>query len=98
MKEFARALKYFRRDTGRIASILFLMLVSTGLNALKPWPLAVIVDSVLGEKPVAGPLIPGALNQKSLLLGYLALAIFILYVVQAAVSSAQNYLSIQVSL
>ncbi|HEY3854375.1 MAG TPA: ABC transporter ATP-binding protein [Verrucomicrobiae bacterium] len=98
MKDFARALKYFRQDAGRIASILFLMLVSTGLNALKPWPLAVIVDSVLGEKPAAGPLIPGALAQKSLLLGYLSLAIFILYVLQAAVSSALGYLSIQVSL
>jgi ATP-binding cassette subfamily B protein/subfamily B ATP-binding cassette protein MsbA len=98
MRDFARALKYFRPDLGRIASVFCLMLASAGLNALKPWPLAMIVDSVIGEKPVAAPLYPGEFAQKSRLLAYLAGAIFVLYLVQAAVASAQNYVSIQVSL
>ena len=45
MKDFSRALRYFRPDAGRIAAVFCLMLASAGLNALKPWPLAVIVDS-----------------------------------------------------
>jgi ATP-binding cassette subfamily B protein/subfamily B ATP-binding cassette protein MsbA len=46
-----RALGYFRPDAGRIGIAVGLLLVSIGLNLLKPWPLAVLVDSVLGAKP-----------------------------------------------
>src|SRR5712692_6125682 len=47
----ARALGYFRPDVGRIGLAVGLLLVSIGINLLKPWPLAIIVDSVLGNKP-----------------------------------------------
>jgi ATP-binding cassette subfamily B protein/subfamily B ATP-binding cassette protein MsbA len=98
MKDFARALKYFRPDAGRIFMVFCLMLASAGLNALKPWPLAVIVDSVLGTKPAPRPITPDELASKTWVLAYLAAAIFLLYFVQAAVASAQNFVSIQVSL
>jgi len=46
-----RALSYFRPDAGRIGVVLVLLLVSVGLNVLKPWPFALLVDNVLGKKP-----------------------------------------------
>jgi ATP-binding cassette subfamily B protein/subfamily B ATP-binding cassette protein MsbA len=51
MKTLLRALLYFRPDAGRICVVLVLLLVSVGLNILKPWPLALLVDNVLGKKP-----------------------------------------------
>ena len=98
MKDFARALKYFRPDAGRIMWAFCLMLASAGLNALKPWPLALIVDSVLGHKPLPRMMAPNGMIDKSWLLAFLAGAIFMLHFAQAAVASAQNYVSIQVSL
>jgi ATP-binding cassette subfamily B protein/subfamily B ATP-binding cassette protein MsbA len=98
MKDFARALKYFRPDAGRIMWVFCLMLASAGLNALKPWPLALIVDSVLGHKGLPRVMAANGMIGKSWLLAFLAGAIFMLYFAQAAVASAQNYVSIQVSL
>ncbi|HME91009.1 MAG TPA: ABC transporter transmembrane domain-containing protein, partial [Myxococcaceae bacterium] len=46
-----RALSYFRPDAGRVALTLGLLLLSIALNLLKPWPLALLVDSILGSKP-----------------------------------------------
>jgi ABC-type multidrug transport system fused ATPase/permease subunit len=51
VKALLRALSYFRPDAGRIGVVLVLLLVSVGLNVLKPWPFALLVDNVLGKKP-----------------------------------------------
>ncbi len=51
LRLLARALGYFRPDLGRIVLAMALLLTSIGINLLKPWPLAVLVDSVLGSKP-----------------------------------------------
>jgi ATP-binding cassette subfamily B protein/subfamily B ATP-binding cassette protein MsbA len=74
------------------------MLVSVGLNVLKPWPLALIVDVVLTNKPL-----PHALNgiagwNKPALLALFSAAVFLLYITQGALSATQNYLSIGISL
>jgi ATP-binding cassette subfamily B protein/subfamily B ATP-binding cassette protein MsbA len=98
MKDFARTFKYFRPDVARIALVLCMMLASAGLNALKPWPLALIVDRVLVQRTQPSPISAGGMIQNPRALVFLACAIFILYFVQAAVASAQNYISIQVSL
>ncbi len=98
MKDFARAFKYFRPDTGRIALVFCLMLASAGLNALKPWPLALIVDSVLANRTQPSLVSPGGMIENPRMLAFLACAIFMLHFAQAAVASAQNYVSIQVSL
>ena len=50
MKHLIRALGFYRPDICRIVTVLALMLGSIGLNVLKPWPLALIVDCVLGQK------------------------------------------------
>ena len=76
-----------------------LMLVSIGASLLKPWPLAVIVDSVLGTAPLPSWLRSslGALSKESLLLT-LAAAVLVLHLGQSAISSAQNFIAIQIGL
>src|SRR5260370_634574 len=53
-RQLLRALSYFRPDAGRIALALGLLLLGIGLNLVKPWPLALLVDSILGSKPYPG--------------------------------------------
>ncbi len=98
MKDWRRALKYFRPDAPRIAAALCLLLASTALNVIKPWPLALIVDCVLEHKPLPHWLSRAAsLNGPALLAG-LSAALLLLYLLQGALAAGQNYLSIQVSL
>ncbi len=98
MKDLFRALKYFRPNTERVAGIFGLMLINVGLNVLKPWPVAVLIDSVLGQKPWPGQRQPIAEGAKPMLIVWLSAGIFVLYFAQGAFSAAQNYYSIQASL
>ncbi len=98
MRDWLRALQYFRADASRVAAVLCLLLFSTALNVLKPWPLALIVDCVLGHKPLPHWLGAAAAWKPGALLAGLSAAILLLYITQAALATAQNYWSIQVSL
>ncbi len=60
LRQLLRALGYFRPDAGRIGLTLGLLLFSIGLNLLKPWPLALLVDNILGSKPYPAWLPDGA--------------------------------------
>lgn len=99
MKHLLRALQYFRPDALRIAIVFGLLLLSAGANLLKPWPLALIIDSVIGEKPL-----PHWLRQwdgdsaKALLVMIFSAAIFLLHIGHGFLSATQNYLAIQVGL
>ena len=72
-----RSLSFFRADWPRGLATLGMLAVSTGLGLLKPWPLAWIVDSFLGHRPLPEPLAawlgsPGSPRQLTLLVGLLA--------------------------
>ena len=95
MNNLKRALRYFRPDAGRMVFIFLLMLASIGLNVLKPWPLAVIVDSVFGNKPA--PFL-GRIAKDGHLLPALAVLILMLHLGQGALAAFQNFLSIKLSL
>jgi ATP-binding cassette subfamily B protein/subfamily B ATP-binding cassette protein MsbA len=99
MDKLGRAFQFFRPDAPRLFAVGALMLLSIGANLLKPWPLAVIVDSVLGGQPAPGWLQPaaGSWNKDTLLLA-LAVAVLVLHLGHSALSSAQNFLAIQVGL
>jgi ATP-binding cassette subfamily B protein len=98
-RQIPRALGYFRPDAGRVTLTLGLLLLSIGLNLLKPWPLAILVDSVLGSKAYPSWL-PSALRdwsapaQITALVG-MALA---LHLVHAAACAGHVYFSINVGL
>ncbi len=100
MKDFLRALRFFRPDRSRIGLVLALMLVSIGASLLKPWPLALMVDCALGNKPPPawlGTWDAGAAGKTGLVL-LLSVAILVLHAGQGALSAAQNYLAIGVGL
>jgi ATP-binding cassette subfamily B protein len=92
-----RALQFFRPERGRIAGVLTLMLAGIGANLLKPWPMAVLVDSVLGSKAL-----PTALQSwsgdKAGLIALLAGATVLLHLLQGGLNATQNFLAISVGL
>jgi len=99
MKQLRRALEFFRPDTARIAAIFSLMLASIGLNVLKPWPMALIVDCVLGLRAFPGWL-PASWTQRSQAeqLGFLVALLLALHLSHAGLSAVQNHMSIGVGL
>jgi len=99
VNKLGRAFQFFRPDASRLTAVGALMLLSIGANLLKPWPLALIVDSVLGDKPLPAWLrsMSGPLDKSGLLLA-LAAGVLVLQLGQSALSSAQNYIAIQVGL
>ncbi len=77
-----------------------LMLGGIGLNLLKPWPLALIVDCVLGDKPIPswlGNWGDGTVGKSGLVL-VLSLSVLALHFLQGGISALQNYLAIGVGL
>lgn len=99
MDKLGRALRFFRPDTDRLIIVAFLLLLSVGANLLKPWPLAVIVDSVAGDKPA--PLWLRSMvdpSDKGAQIGLLAFGILLLHLIQSGMATAQNYLAIQIGL
>ena len=99
MKALLRALSYFRPDAGRIGVVLVLLLVSVGLNVLKPWPFALLVDNVLGKKPYPS-WAPETVKTWNALTQITAIALALLAVsfVQALCSAVQTYVSTDVGL
>ena len=97
MKKTLRALQFFREDAGLLWAAAIFLVFNLGANLLKPWPIALLVDSVLGTKPL-----PGWLDrwqpEKLALIPLLTAAILILHVGQGALSAGQNYLTIKVGL
>ena len=94
-----RVLGFFRPDAGRIGLVLVLMVLSQGAGLLKPWPLALIVDCLLGTRPLPGWLAKLTAGwDRGGLLGLLVAAVFLFHLVQAVLSAAQTYGLIEVGL
>ena len=93
-------MQFFRPDAPRLAAVFGLMLVSIGLNLVKPWPWAIIVDSVLGSK--SAPAILGQWSQTAEGRGSLLLLLcglmLVVTLIQGGLSAVQNFLAIQVGL
>ena len=99
LRILARALGYFRPDAGRIALAMGLLVASIGINLLKPWPLAILVDSVLGTRPYPAWL-PSQMtewSQAGQLVAIVA-ASLALHLTHSAVCAGHVYLSIGVGL
>jgi ATP-binding cassette, subfamily B, bacterial len=56
LKTFGHLLPYGLRHWRGLAVVLATMLLSVGLDVLKPWPTKLLVDNVLGDQPVPGGL------------------------------------------
>ncbi|MHC1768201.1 MAG: ABC transporter ATP-binding protein [Verrucomicrobiia bacterium] len=98
MKSLLRAVRFFRPDAAQTVFALGLLILSAGASLLKPWPLALIVDTVLGGKPLPQAVAWLSPLDRSALLATLGLAIIVLYSGQGAVASWQNYAAIKIGL
>ncbi len=99
MKNLWRALQFFRADLPLVAAATGLLVLSVGAGVLKPWPLALIVDSILGAKPLPnwlGARLDGVSQPAQLAI--LAGAVLAVHFGQGALAAAHNYLLIRVGL
>jgi ABC-type multidrug transport system fused ATPase/permease subunit len=94
-----RAFAYFRPDAGRIGISVGLLLAGIGVNLLKPWPLAILVDSVLGNRPYPTwlPSDVQAWAQPAQITAIVA-ASLVIYMVHSAVCAGHVYLTIGIGL
>ena len=99
MRNLIRAFSFFALERTRILFAIVLLVLSVGANLLKPWPLALIVDNVLGNKPFPDTLTRfAAKHDPRELLAIFSTSIFALYGIQGGLSAWQNYLSIKTGL
>jgi ATP-binding cassette, subfamily B, bacterial len=92
-----RVLGYLRPHSWRFAGGLALTVLGIGLDLLKPIPLAVVLDVVLGDKPLLPLLAPWLAGLSDLtLLGMAATAIVVITVAIGAATVGSNYLTIDV--
>jgi ATP-binding cassette, subfamily B, bacterial len=98
MNNLRRALQFFRPDVARIILAIVLLVLSAAASLLKPWPLALIVDSVIGGRPLPGWMSWAAGWDRTVLLAILGASILLLHAGQGALQAWQNYTSIKVGL
>jgi ATP-binding cassette subfamily B protein len=99
VRPLVRALGYFRPDADRVSLCVTLLFASIGLNLLKPWPMAVLVDSVLGTKPYP-PWVPGVLERwdPAAQITAIVAAALALHLLHATSNAGQIFLSINIGL
>jgi ATP-binding cassette subfamily B protein/subfamily B ATP-binding cassette protein MsbA len=92
MNRLTRVLAFFRPDRGRVVLSLGLLVLAIGANLLKPWPVALLADSVLGTQPLPDWLAgqPVASNQMTLLT-FLGVSVLLLHFVHGGLKALQNY-------
>ncbi|GAB4245045.1 MAG: ABC transporter transmembrane domain-containing protein [Candidatus Methylacidiphilales bacterium] len=99
MKLYRRILGYYRPFTGRLILALILLVLTIGLNLLKPWPVTLMIDDVL---KAPGPLYHVAGWSQGLSLAaaaaVLAGAVVVVHVLWGAFNLVTNYLLIDIGL
>lgn len=99
MNQFRRVAEFYSPEKPRIAAALTLMFLSVGASLLKPWPLAWIIDSVLGSKPLPSWVESFVANSNATArLGIFAAVILVLHAGQGALQALQNFTSIKAGL
>src|SRR5499433_733778 len=99
LRLLVRAFGYFRPDGGRMSLSLGLLLAGIGVNLLKPWPLAILVDSVLGNRPypIWLPSDVQAWTQPTQITAIIA-ASLVIYMAHSAICAGHVYLTIGIGL
>ena len=98
MKRYLPLLRYARPQWRSLSLIFVSMVISIGLNVLRPWPLTIFIDYVLGEKSTTGlaadtvAVFPGQTSDKRLLAAVVAATVLI-----ALASSLVSYLQTMAS-
>lgn len=100
MHELRRIFSFYKKDYKEILSVICLIIISAFINLLKPWPLAIIVDSVLGNKkpPEYLKIWFNYDGDKIKTIVILSVVALFLYVLHSLVSTLHNYQSIKIGL
>ncbi len=97
-----RVLLLYRSQAGAILFALLLLLLGTAVSILKPWPVAFLLDSVLGDKGLPdwmgdwGTKIVGLCRHFQVIL--CAASIFLIHLLSSGLGSLQNYVVIRIGL
>jgi len=91
-----RLASHARPHSSGLWSVLLLMLVSIAFDALRPWPMKILVDSVLARKPLPAAAawiasLPGGASSPGLI-AWLALGVILLFLGLRLTTIAQSYL------
>ncbi len=98
MKFFRRTYQFFRPDQSRLVGVGLLMIASVGFYLLKPWPIAIVVDSVLGEQaPPAWLAAERGSGWETRLIILVGLT-FVIHLLGALLTAAYNRIAIGVGL
>lgn len=99
MMNWRRASRYFRADGPRIGGALALLVLSALANAAKPWPIALALDTIGGNKEPPGWLMPFVESEYAAwFVPLAALAVFLLHSLQGLLAGGQSLLSIRAGL
>jgi ATP-binding cassette, subfamily B, bacterial len=93
-----RLLRYARPHRGAIGLLVATMAADIGLDLLKPWPLKLIVDNVLGHHPTPAAvtsIIPGT-SDPHLLAAIAAAATVLIFLLSTSSSALYNYVSLRI--
>ncbi|MFM8411536.1 MAG: ABC transporter ATP-binding protein, partial [Alphaproteobacteria bacterium] len=94
-RQWRRILPYLRPYRGRLSIALLLVVAISAVEILKPWPLKVVIDNVLGGKPLPIAGFPESTSATGLL-GMVAIGLVLLYVLLGLLSVASNWVTIDV--
>lgn len=92
MNRLSRVLAFFRPDLSRVGLALGLLVLAIGANLLKPWPIALLADCVLGDKPLPAWLAGRDIAANpAALLAFLGFSVLLLHAAHGALKALQNY-------
>jgi ATP-binding cassette subfamily B protein len=96
MRRAFRLLQYARSDSGGVAALVAALSAGVAMDLLKPWPMKLIVDCVLGSRPLPDRAawlakLPGAASS-SALLGWLTAATLLVFLAGWSIRLVQTRL------
>jgi ATP-binding cassette subfamily B protein/subfamily B ATP-binding cassette protein MsbA len=97
MNLYRRIIAYYQPFTGGVLLSLALLVLSIGLNVLKPWPVKFVIDGVLGNHAANYSFFDGGLNFGTSLLASV-LALIVIYVAWGVLNMLSNYWFIEIGL
>lgn len=92
-----RLLRYAQGQWRAVLALFGTMFVDIALDLLKPWPLKLLIDNVLGDEPTPGVLtsvLPGASDPRGLA-AWAAGGVVLIFLLGTASSAFYNYLSLK---
>src|SRR6266446_2210719 len=87
-------LRYMQPYAGRLALALAAVFITSALEVLKPWPLKIVIDNVLGGAPLRLRWLPPISREELLIVACSGLVL--LYLTLSMVQLANNYLTISI--